>query len=94
MTERWQSVRRVTTTAVYVTTGVAWLCVVLWVVIGNVIIRETPVGRLAQQFDRLPPLLAKPVFILCWCVFFLGWTVLLFLGLKRLFRHAGDSVSG
>jgi hypothetical protein len=86
VTERWQSVRRITPTAAYVTTGVAWLCVVLKVVIGNVIIRETSAGRLAQQIDRLPPLLAGPVFVLCWGVFFLGWTVLLFLGLKRLLR--------
>lgn len=93
MTERWQSVRRITSAAAYVAAAVAWLCVVLGVVIGRVIIRETAAGRLAQQIDRLPPLLAKPVFILCWCVFFLGWTVLLFLGLKRLFRRAGDNIS-
>jgi hypothetical protein len=62
-------------------------------VIGNVIIRETAAGRLAREIDRLPPVLARPIFILCWSVFFLGWTVLLFLGLKRLFYRTGDSVS-
>ena len=62
MIERWQSVRRTTPTAVYVATGVSWLAAVFWVVIGNVIVRETPAGKLAQQIDRLPPLLAKPNF--------------------------------
>jgi hypothetical protein len=91
--ERWQSVRRTTPTAVYVATGVSWLAAVFWVVIGNVIVRETLAGKLAQQIDRLPPLLAKPIFVLCWGLFFLGWTVPLVFGVRRVFRRTGDGVS-
>jgi hypothetical protein len=91
--DRWESVRRMTITGVYVATGVTWLAVVLWVVVGNVIVRGTAAGKLAQQIDRLPPLLAKLIFLLCWGMFFLGWIIPLALGVKRLFPRAGDQAS-
>ena len=93
MTDRWRTVRYVTSAPVYVAVGVAWLAAVLYVVVGNVVVRETVVGNLAQQIDRLPPFLAKLAFIACWCVFFLGWTVPLSFGVKRLFRRAGNDDS-
>ena len=77
MIERWQSVRRTTSTAVYVATGVGWLAAVFWVV----------------MIDRLPPLLAKPIFVVCWGLFFLGWTVPLVFGVRRVFRRVGGGVS-
>jgi hypothetical protein len=86
MTGRWRTVRGVTSAPAYVAAGLIWLAAVLYGVIGNFIVRETAAGRLAQQIDRLPSFLAKPVFILCWCLFFLGWTVPLSFGIKRLFR--------
>ncbi len=92
MTERCRTVRGVTSAPAYVAAGLAWLAAVLYVVIGNVIVRETPAGRLAQQIDRLPSFLAKPVFILCWCLFFLGWTVPLSFGIKRFFRRTGHDL--
>jgi hypothetical protein len=88
MTERSESSGQITSAPVYVAIGVAWFVGVVWVVIGNIIVRETPVGRLAYQIDRLPPLLARPVFVLCWCLFFLGWIVPLIFGAKRLFRES------
>ena len=88
-----RSFRRVTSAPAFVAVGVAWGTAVLYVVFANVIVRETAAGRLAQQIDRLPPLLARPIFILCWGVFFLGWTVPLALGLQRLFRRTGDDIA-
>jgi hypothetical protein len=93
MTNRWQIIRRVTSAPAYMAVGLAWLTVVLYVIIGNVIVRESMAGGLAQQIDRLPPFLAKPVFILCWSLFFLGWIIPLSFGIKRLFRRTVDGVS-
>ena len=84
MAEIWRTVRRLKSVYAYLVTGIAWFTAVLYVVLGNVIIRETPVGRLAAHIDRLPPSISKPTFVLGWCLFFLGWIVPLALGLKRL----------
>jgi hypothetical protein len=92
--ETWQSIRRVTIAPTYIAVALGWLAVILWVVIGKVIVRETTVGgALAQQIERLPPFVARPVFTTLWFVFFLGWIVPLAFGIKRLFRRAGNSAS-
>lgn len=85
MAEIWRTVRRLMSVSACLVTGTAWLTAVLYVVLGNVIIRETPVGRIADHIDRLPSSFARPAFVLGWCLFFLGWIVPLALGLKRLF---------
>lgn len=92
MTENQQMVRRVTFAPVYVAVSLAWLAAVLYVVIGNVIIRETRVGVLAQLIERLPSFIAKPAFILSWCLFFLGWIVPLAFGIKLLSRRTGHDL--
>ena len=92
MTEKWQGTRRITLTAVCFATGVVWLAAVLWVVVGNVIIRETALGSVALQFDRLPLLLAKPILVLCWCLFFLGWAIPLVVSVRRIFRRVGKCI--
>jgi len=42
----------------------AWLAGVLWMIVGNVVLRETRLGLVAQSLDRLPSTIAKPIFIL------------------------------
>jgi len=91
VTDRWRSVRRITATALYVASGVAWFALVLWVVLGRVIVRETAAGRLAQLIDRLPSLLAKSIFVFCWGLFLLGWTVPLVFGARRVFRRVAGN---
>lgn len=76
----------------YIGVGVLWLTLVLYVVIGGVIVRQTTAGSLAQWMDRLPPPIAKLAFVLCWCVFFLGWIVPLAVGLRHVFDHARENV--
>jgi len=88
--EIWRSIRRVTLAPVYIAVGLGWLAVILHVVIGNVIVRETAVGGfLARQIEKLPPSLSRPVLGALWFPFLLGWIVPLFLGAKRLFRQTG-----
>jgi hypothetical protein len=92
MTENQRMVRRVTFAPVYMAVSLAWLASVLYVVIGNVVFRDTKLGVLAQQIERLPSFVSKPTFILCWCLFFLGWIIPLALGIRRLFRHPGHDL--
>lgn len=82
----FQSLRRGMLTPVYVAFGLVWLSIALYVLLANVIVRETAAGKLAAELDKLPPLLAKPISIALWCVFLLGWAVPLFVGIRRLFR--------
>jgi len=89
MVERRPTVRRVIYAPLGVAIGLTWLAVILHVVIGEVTVRATTVGGLlARQIDKLPPLLARPLYTILWFSFFLGWIVPLFLGLKRLFRES------
>jgi hypothetical protein len=64
--------------------GFAWLFVSLYVVLENVILRETPLGIIARAIDRLPVAMATPVFMICWLVFLSGWLVPLALGARML----------
>jgi len=92
--ERRQTVRRVIYAPLAVAIGLTWLAVILHVVIGEITVRATTVGGfLAQQIDKLPSFLARPIYTILWFLFFLGWIVPLFLGLKRLFRRTEVDVA-
>jgi hypothetical protein len=92
--ERRQNVQRAIYAPLGVAIGLAWLAVILNVVIGEVTVRATTVGGvLAQQIDRLPSFLARPIYTILWFLFFLGWIVPLFLGLKWLFRRTEGDVA-
>ena len=71
---------------IFFAVGMTWFVAVVWLVLGNVIVRETWLGVIAQQIDRLPPALASLVFSVAWLIFFLGWAVPLILGLTALAR--------
>ena len=73
MKKSWRTIHNAMLAPAYMAIGFAWLAVILHVVIGRVIVRETTAGGfLAQQIERLPSSLAKPVFTLLWYLFFLG----------------------
>lgn len=93
MAERCQAVRRTIYAPLGVAIGLTWFAVILHVVIGEVTVRATRAGEvLAQQIDKLPSFLARPIFTTLWFLFFLGWILPLVLGLKRLFRRTeGDA---
>jgi hypothetical protein len=71
---------------VLVTLGLGWLATAVYLMVGNVILRETRLGAIAQFLDRLPLRIANPIFLFLWAVMLLGWTVPLILGFKLLFR--------
>jgi hypothetical protein len=66
--------------------GGSWLAVVLWVVLSNVIPRETHLGIIALILDKLPAAVGVPLFVLFWTVFLLGWAVLVGFGLRPILR--------
>jgi hypothetical protein len=66
------------------TMGFGWLAGALWMIVGNVVLRETRLGFIAQFLDKLPPTIAKPIFILLWIVTLFGWVVPLTMGVKGL----------
>ena len=68
------------------TLGFGWLAAVLWMIVENVILRETRLGIIARFLDRLPPKVANPMFILLWIVTLLGWIVPLALGFRWMLR--------
>jgi len=51
---------------------------------GNVVLRETRLGIIAQFLDKLPPAVANPMFIFLWIVTLFGWVVPLTLGVIGL----------
>jgi len=69
-----------------VTLGLGWLASVLWMIVRNVVLRETRLGFIAQFLDKLSPAIANPIFILLWIVTLFGWTVPLTLGVIGLLR--------
>jgi hypothetical protein len=68
------------------TLGFGWLAVILWMIVGNVVLRETRLGFIAQFLDKLPPTIANPMFIFLWIVTLFGWIVPLTLGVIGLLR--------
>ncbi len=68
------------------TLGFAWLAGALRMIVGNVVLRETRLGIIAQFLDKLPPAVANPMFIFLWIVTLFGWVVPLTLGVIGLLR--------
>ena len=55
------------------TVGGFWLSIAVWVVFSGVILRRTRLGVIAQLLDKFPPVVGKPVFVLCWAILVFGW---------------------
>jgi len=66
--------------------GLAWLAVDLYLMLGNVVLRETRLGTIARFLDSLPKWASNPAFVCLWGILLLGWTVPLMVGL-RVFRQ-------
>ena len=64
--------------------GVAWLATDLYLMIGNVVLRETRLGTIARFLDRLPHWASNPAFLFLWAILLLGWTVPLIVGFRLL----------
>jgi hypothetical protein len=69
---------------VLITLGLGWLATDASIMVGHVILRETRLGVIAQILEKLPPVVADPVFLLLDAVLLLGWTVPLILGFQLL----------
>jgi hypothetical protein len=65
----------------------SWLSVVIWVILSNVTLRDTPLGVVAEFLDKLPPSVGAPLFIFLWVTFLLGWAVLAGVGIKALLHR-------
>ncbi len=65
----------------------SWLAVVIWVIVSNVTLRNTPFGVVAVFLDKLPPSLGAHLFIFFWVTFLLGWAVLAGVGIKALLHR-------
>lgn len=74
-------------------TGGLWFGVVAFVVTGNIILRETPLGVIAKALDKLPSTLQGIAFLVCWGIFFFGWMVPVVYSV-RLLRHREIQESG
>ena len=64
-----------------------WIAIDLWMIVGNVILRETRLGVIAAFLDRLPSEVANPIFIFLDLGVLFGWIVPLTLGLIGLLRR-------
>jgi hypothetical protein len=73
--------------------GGLWFGLVVFVARSNFIFRETPLGGIARAMDKLPSPLQNVLFLACWAIFFLGWTVPIFCSV-RLFLRAEKRESG
>ena len=65
----------------------SWLAVVVWVILSNMILRDTPLGVVAVFLDKLPPGVGAPLFIFFRVTFLLGWIVPAGLGIKTLLHR-------
>jgi hypothetical protein len=73
--------------AVLLLLGASWLAVVIWAILSNVSLRDTPFGAVAVLLDKLPPGVGAPLFVFFWVTFLLGWAVLAGLGIKALLHR-------
>jgi hypothetical protein len=64
--------------------GVVWLAADAYLIVENVVLRETRLVAIARFLDKMPSLIANPIFILMWAVMLLGWSVPLVLGFRWL----------
>lgn len=65
-------------------TGRLWIGAVAFVVCSNLILRETPLGVIAREPDKVPSPLYGILFLACWAGFFLGWAVPIFYAVRLL----------
>ena len=70
----------------FIVVAFCWISVDLCLFIGNINLRETRLGAIAQLLDRLPTAVANPIFIALWAILLLGWALPLVLGFKQLLR--------
>ena len=66
--------------------GGLWFGAVVFVLAGNVILRETPLRVIASGFDKLPSPLQGIAFLASWGIFMLGWVVPIAYSLRLLGR--------
>jgi len=71
----------------WIALGFAWLATGLYIIVGNIILRETPLGVLAATLDGLPSSIASPVFCFLWATLLLGWQVPLAVGVWLLLKR-------
>lgn len=64
--------------------GLAWLAADVYLMLENVVLRETRLGVIAQFLDRLPQWASIPAFLYLWGILLLGWTVPLIVGFRLL----------
>jgi hypothetical protein len=76
---------------VLIVIGLGWLAVDVYWMFGNVILRETWLGTIAQFLDKLPPWASNPIFVCLWAIMLLGWTVPLIVGFHLLRSRASIS---
>ena len=72
---------------VLVTFGLGWLAAVVYLIVGNVVLREIRLGAIAQFLDRLPLRIANPIFVILWGITLFGWMVPLIFGFRLLFHQ-------
>ncbi|HSK45083.1 MAG TPA: hypothetical protein VLA83_14480 [Candidatus Binatia bacterium] len=70
---------------ILLTVGLLWLSFASWIMVSNVILRETPLGVFAKYLDMLPAWIGHPVHIILWLILLLGWSVALVIALRPLF---------
>jgi len=66
--------------------GLSWVTADLYLVISNMILRETPLSVVATFLDKLPPKINNPIFVFLWITLLLGWAILIGLGVRPLLR--------
>jgi hypothetical protein len=66
--------------------GGLWFGIVVFVIVGNFILRETRLGVVARVLDRLPYPLREILFLAAWVVFFTGWIAPAVYSLRTLNR--------
>ena len=64
--------------------GLVWLATAVYLIVGNIVLRETRLGAIARFLDKMPAIIANPVFLLIWAIMLLGWSVPLVLGFRWL----------
>jgi len=67
--------------------GLGWLALDGVWMFGNVVLRETRLGVIAQFLDKLPTWVSNPIFVCLWGIMLIGWTVPLVVAFRLLRRN-------
>lgn len=67
--------------------GFGWLALDVRWMFGNVVLRETRLGVIAQFLDTLPTWVSNPIFVCLWAAMLIGWTVPLIVSFRLLRRN-------